>query len=442
MQEKLDRQARQLEDLARKQRALVAAVAALSETQKAALGSTGLAVRKITALAADRGAPVRVAFLVHNFEAWGALRSVFRAMQVDPRFAPVVFSLPRLFPGARRYEGENLTSARLSDDGVPHIRLNDPVPIKDLDRIKSFEPEAIFRQSHWQIDIPSAFKTRNLTFAKQYYVAYAIGPISAEAGGGRIARTPKDLCERQFLASEVTRDVMLEQDRLNGLRLVVTGHPKVGEVLAATPAWPIASGNETRVIWSAHHSIGTHWSNYGVFPKVYDEMLALAKRRPDIDILFSPHPGLLTRIEAMEGEARQRVDSFFAEWNSLPNTGNLYDGRYQGPFQACDLLIIDGMSFLIEFQLVGKPIIHLSRPDRAPLNALGELVIKGAHELPAAQIDGIEAMIDGLLDGSIPLKTDQQQAVRDELLPTRDPAATILETIYDDLRPEAGQKAP
>lgn len=419
-----------------RQQALLEAAGEIYDTQKATLGSTGMAVRQLTALG-DRSGPVRVAFLVHNYEAWGALRSVFRAMEADARFAPLVFTVPRLFPGSTRYEGEADNSARLEAEGVPHIRLNDPVAIKDLNRIKSFAPEAIFRQSHWQKDLPSAFKTRNLTFARQYYVPYAIGPLSS-SGGGSVSHTPKDIVQRQFVSSELVKSIMAASDRLHGARIEVTGHPKVRDILDTPPHWPIDSGNRRRVLWSAHHSINTGWNNFGTLHLIHAQMLDLARRRSDIDILFSPHPALLTRLRALKEAGRDWAERFLEDWDALPNTGIIWDGSYAGTMHASDLLIVDGLSLLIEYQLLLKPVIRLSRPDNAPFNAFGALVAEGTHELPAAGIDGIEALIDGLLDGSVPHREREQRAVRAELTPFADPAREIAETIFADLRPERG----
>ena len=217
----------------------------------------------------------------------------------------------------------------------------------------------------------------------------------------------------------------------------IKGHPKVREIRTAEPHWPIASTNTTRIIWSAHHAIDGRWNGFGTFPEVCDEMLALARRRPDLDILFSPHPALITRIDGMTPARRARFDAFFRAWDALPNTGQLRSGQYLGPFAASDLLVVDGLSFLMEYQLLKKPVIYLSRPGSSPWNAMGEMVVAGTHELPSARISGIEALIDGLSNGSVPRKDAAQQALIDELTPRDDPARFIVDTIHDDLRAEA-----
>lgn len=405
------------------------------EFAQAAAGNSAVAARLATTVVRD-GQPIRVGFLVHNYEAWGALRRIHALMVADDRFDPVVFTIPRRFPGADTFRDEDGNSAGLTAEGVAHVRLNDPEPSVDVSRIKSFDLEVIFRQSHWQKDVPGVFRTDLLSFAKQYYVPYAITSLITE-GGGIVEHTRKDVLARQFVAGAVARSIVASHDRLGGARITLSGHPKVREIRTAEPHWPIASTNTTRIIWSAHHAIDGRWNGFGTFPEVCDEMLALARRRPDLDILFSPHPALITRIDGMTPARRARFDAFFRAWDALPNTGQLRSGQYLGPFAASDLLVVDGLSFLMEYQLLKKPVIYLSRPGSSPWNAMGEMVVAGTHELPSARISGIEALIDGLRDGSVPRKDAAQQTLIDELTPRDDPARFIVDTIHDDLRAEA-----
>ena len=43
--------------------------------------------------------PIKVAFLGLYFEGWDALDEIYRLMLKDPRFEPVVISLPRKLTG-------------------------------------------------------------------------------------------------------------------------------------------------------------------------------------------------------------------------------------------------------------------------------------------------------------------------------------------------------
>ena len=47
----------------------------------------------------NSGRPIRVVFLSFYFEAWDALADIYRQMLTDPRFEPIVISIPRRLPG-------------------------------------------------------------------------------------------------------------------------------------------------------------------------------------------------------------------------------------------------------------------------------------------------------------------------------------------------------
>ncbi|MZR15400.1 hypothetical protein GQE99_20500 [Maritimibacter sp. DP07] len=426
-----------LDQLHQRNEALENKIDALLRNGTATLGAASLGAKYAKNVVNNEGR-IRVAFLIHNFEAWWSLRSVYFRMLTDDSFDPIVFSLPRKFPGSVDFIDEDKVHERLAAEGVHSIRLNDSDPFRDLDRLRSFEFDAIFRQSQWAPDIPPAFDSLNLSFAHQYYVPYEVTTIS-DHGLDFVSTYHHQLCARVFVASELSKSIAESKDIYRGARMTVSGHPKVPEIIRASPSWPIDTGNATRVIWSAHHAIDTGWNNYGVFPLVFEELLKLATRRTDIDVLFSPHPALLTRIQEMTGSERADYDAFFENWEALPNTAVLEDGRYLGPFQASDLLIIDGLSFLTEYQLNEKPVIHLSRPDRSEPNRFGELVFAGTHELPVARVCDLENMIDGILSGEIEQKLDAQRRLKALLTEKSDPAGEIINALKADLRPASSK---
>ena len=411
---------------------LTDALARLDGQNRAALGAASLAARQARQGGSGPG-PLRIAFLVHNVETWLSLRPVYSRMQDDARFEPVVFSIPRRFPGAEEFRDEDLTSAALSGAGVAHVRLNDTDPYRDLDRLRAHGIDAIFRQSHWSKDVPAAFDSLNLSFARQYYVPYEIATISMH-GVDYLRTYHHDLCDRAFVACDLLKEMMEIRDPHRRANITVSGHPKVPEILGAAPDWPIHSGNTKRLLWSAHHAVGTGWNNFGVFPDIFGDMLALAKRRPDLDILFSPHPALMSVLQGADPPLAREIEAFFEDWAALPNTGHLQDGPYTGAFKASDLLIVDGLSFLIEYQLNEKPVINLVRPDRSELNPIGDMVMAGAHPLPVADIGGLERLIDRIHAGDVAPKQAAQASLKALFTAQPDPAGTILDAVWQDCR--------
>lgn len=374
---------------------------------------------------------IKIGFLVHNIEAWRGLEPVYRAMANDDNFHPIVFSLNRRYAG-NIFRDEDKISFILDQRGIPHVRLNDSDSFRDLALLKFHNLNALFRQSHWIPDLPPAFQPHYLSFTNLYYLSYEIGVMPKQ---GLIFRYSdyERFCSKVFLASKEIKEEMDGLHNSTNVRAVVTGHPKVLEILTAAPSWPLRTKNQKRIIWSSHHSIGKGWSDFGVFDKVFEDFLQLAKKRKDWDILFSPHPALVHRLENLQDEnLKQRFEIFLKEWNLLENTAIIDMGEYLGPFQASDLLVVDGLSFLIEYQLLGKPIIQLTREDSSDYTNFGERVTQGVHKLPYQRISDLEKMIVYLLNNLDPL-AEVQQKLKEELTRNLDPVQAILDEIKKDL---------
>lgn len=373
----------------------------------------------------------KVGFLVHNIEAWTGLEPVFKVMAADESLEPVVFSVNRKYFGDK-YRDEDKISEILTHRGIAHIRLNDRDSFKDLSLIKLQNLDALFRQSHWLPDLPPAFQPRYLSFTNLYYLSYEVGVMPLQGFDYRYSEYEK-LCAKVFLASREIKEEMDKLPNAAGVKSVVTGHPKVTRLLSSKPSWPIKTQNKVRIIWSAHHSIGCGWNDYGVFDKVFEDFLNLAKKRKDWDFLFSPHPALLHRIENLKDlELKKRIELFACEWKRLDNTSTIEMGEYFGPFQGSSILIIDGVSLMIEYQLLGKPVIQLVRSDSSDYTEFGKRVCRGVHQLPYSKVNELEKKISGLLKTQDPLLSEQLR-LREELTREGEPARRIVEEIKKDL---------
>ena len=77
--------------------------------------------------------------------------------------------------------------------------------------------------------------------------------------------------------------------------------------------------------------------------------------------------------------SESEINSFFIEWNGLPNTRMDYSWDYEGVFCESDLLLCDGISFLAEYQITGKPVIFVERKNHIDFNIFGEFIIQGVY---------------------------------------------------------------
>lgn len=318
------------------------------------------------------------AFIIHNVEAWDSIGGVIKTFSNDPRFIPLVFSINRRFPGEERFIDEDKVHAFLTSENIEHIRLNNDNSYMDLDVIKTLNPDFIFRQSQWDNDYPPGFSTENLRFSKLYYIPYEIMNFLEGVDKNINNSYYHQSCELVFSANAFSK----EQDEKQSLikNHAVTGHPKVEAFMGSKASWPLGNSKNFKVIWGAHHSIFDGWSNFGMFLNSYKTMLDFATEHQEIDIVFSPHPGLVTIMKNIsDEEIKNNYTDFITAWNALKNTSYSVFSTYSSMFKAADLLLIDGISWLLEFQLEKKPIIFLERDNHLPFDTNGKLIAEGLN---------------------------------------------------------------
>ncbi|AUX73080.1 hypothetical protein [Erwinia pyrifoliae] len=375
-------------------------------------------------------------FLVHNVSAWDSLSPVYDAMLNDPSFNPIVASINKKFPGEMSFAGEDAVDNYLSEEKIKHIRLKSENSHEDLDIIKTIKPEVIFRQSQWDADVPPAFSSQELNFAHLAYVPYEIMNFLGNVDPNVENSVFHKHCSMLFVANKYAYDSLKENSGISEERIFITGHPKVEKLLSSEGIWPIswADGRKNyRVLWGAHHSIENNWSNFGTFLEIYPQMLEWAKENSQIDIVFSPHPALLTTLKNEKYDhIRHDIDLFFKEWNELPNT-MLFENNTYGPlFKASDALIIDGISWLLEYQILEKPVVFLERNDHLPFLTSGEIIAESVCRV--SDFNGVKEAISILMATSEDCYKQQRQITLNELLHIKKASENILKVIKDTLR--------
>ena len=371
-------------------------------------------------------------FLVHNIESWDSISSIYKLMLFYKQFHVIVASINRRYPGSQIFKDEDYVHSILAQLGIPHLRLNNN-SFEDLDIIKSLAPNIIFRQSQWDYDIHPAFSTDNLRFAKLCLVPYEIMNF-VKLGYNHLSSHYHSSCWKLFVANEQTKIEQEQHGKLNGLNVFVTGHPKVKALKNAEPKWPIVSNSNDkkfRILWASHHSIDKNWSNFSVFLDIYNDMLNWAKEDNSIEFVFSPHPALVTVLEAITDETlKHSLQGFFIEWNKLSNTYFYREGPYGPLFQASNILIMDGISWLLEYQLMKKPLIFIERKDHSAFTVNGELIATGTNRV--STFEQAKALAYRFKNGESDPNRNNQDIVVEQLLSIDNAAENILDSILQN----------
>jgi len=334
----------------------------------------------------------RVLFLVHLIAAWDSCQELYELMVAADDFEPIVASIPRHFRGHGPPTFEAEVHRALEGRGVPHLRLAFSAPGDALRLIKAIQPDIIFRQSQWDADIADELGAHRINFARTCLVPYeAMNIIQCVPTKDTSDPTVDSAFHRGawavFCANDMTAALASADGARHGAQFYVTGHPKADMLRSVVPRWPVrGDGGRHRIAWSAHHSLATGWNDFGTFPSLAEPMLAWATEAQDTEFVFLAHPALESFTASPKSPlSRADYHAWLDRWSALPNAAVGDHGDYSAALAAADLLITDGVSSLVEFQLFERPLIFVDRPGHRPFNEIGEIVCRGVHSVTCAE---------------------------------------------------------
>lgn len=370
-----------------------------------------------------------VVFLVHHLHAWYAIADLYQVMKDSSTFLPIVVSIPHKY-GVLQFHGEDEVHEFLTREGVPHIRFNFDGQYEGLRLLKNISPEIVIRQAPWEHNISPAYSIHNLRFTRLLYTDYGMEVFDG-LYGWKHYRTPLHYRAWMILCdNEVQKEYYLSQNpELKSL--CVTGYPKFDALcrrMEEGSFWPVKNSRKGkfRVIYSPHHTVTRIGPSFATFHEVYKDILHLATVMKDVEFVFRPHPELLEHPAPEEcPNLKEMLAQFMNEWDKLPNTGMSVDGDYALLFAASDCMVTDGISFLAEYPLTGKPCIFLENQEHWPFNMVGEKCMSSTYRLTDVK------KLGGLIEK---LAQEKKEGRKDKLFKQR-------EKVIRFLRPYPGQAA-
>ncbi|MDF2563241.1 MAG: hypothetical protein K0R99_4687 [Microbacterium sp.] len=333
----------------------------------------------------------RVVFLIHNRDAWDAIGELIDILRDEPDFEPIVVSIPHQYGGDAAPRGEGRVHRFLSDRTVPHVRVRNDDIASAAELLLALDPDVVFRQSQWDADVDAAFSPASLAWTRLAIVPYeTMNPTHNVPWDYPPVNSAVDQHFHRaawlvFCANDEALQIA-RADSLTGARQFrVVGHPKADALRRTMPRWPGHDDTTTRprrVLWSAHHSILNGWNDFGMLPRVKDDMLRWAREEPRTEFVFTHHPYLRGSIRRSDSPLTDlEFKEWLAEWQLLPNT--YYErGPYAPLLAATDLLVTDGPSMITESQVLTIPTVFLEREDHVEFNSLGDVIVAGVHRVP------------------------------------------------------------
>lgn len=403
--------------------------------------------------------PIRVVFLGLYFEAWDALDEIYQIMLKDPRFEPIVISLPRKLTGQLRYAEEDKAHALFESRGIENMRFDfggdSSSNQEGLAKLKELAPDYVFVNYPWQRNYQPALRFDKLIpFTRLAYVPYfslvMVDEPDDEPGGGQsdapvathlFKQRLHQVASLVFTQDRLIVDAYSKTERGNSY-VHFFGSPKIDalakEAREGKANWPI-NGAGFRLVWAPHHSYSPHWLNFGVFSKIYQDMLAFAKANPDIQIVLRPHPFLFSTLTDRKVLTETELSEFRAAWDALPNTYVDQDGSYAELFLATDVLVTDGISFLGEYPIVtNKPTIFFENEGHWKFTTTGELA--AAASVKVKNFAELEQAILSARENGLPSREIEIKKLIEASSPNLgESARLIVEQVWKDF---AGPNGP
>lgn len=407
--------------------------------------------------------PIRVIFLVFYCEAWDSLDETYRRMLADDRFEPLVITIPRKLTGYDDFTDEPLVSAFFTERGIAHERFSFVDSGIGLARLRELDPDYLFLNYPWQRNYQPGYQIEELIrFTRVCYVPYFSSSLVQEPAHEGIAphqytQPTHQLAHLIFLQDAEVKSAFDEADY--GNHAYRTGSPKIDALIASaettTPHWPLNHvldpGNRPlHLLWAPHHSYGQNWLNFGVFTDMCHDMLDFARRNPHIDVVLRPHPFLFGTLTDRDLMTSEELAAWQHAWDALPNTA--VDGGTPFPevFLATDVLLTDGISFLVEYPLVtGRPAIFWEKPQHWAFTATGALAAEASVRVKnMAEFEALMATVTAAVPAPVPTRgptsgaatgsATGSAAVQVDALPDRSaPIAALLHYVS----PHPGQAA-
>lgn len=276
---------------------------------------------------------------------------------------------------------------------------------------KTGKPDICFYTTPYIEALPYAVNLMNLPLTTlSVYVGYAYMIDRIEEV--QFNMPIHNMLWRHYIHAPAYLDMARQYSDIQGENMVFSGYPKMDcmyENRGEEADWKIsadAQGKVIKIIYAPHHSIREATPQFGSFDLNYRQMYELARDNAATTAwIMKPHPVLRKTVESEGLMPVEDYETYLKQWDALPNARVVEDGEYLRWFGSSDCIILDSISFLMEYLFTGRPIFFLDR-GTAAFNQLGQMMRDVIYQVDAGDISQLKAELAEMLS------TDPMQAKR------------------------------
>jgi len=357
-----------------------------------------------------RKAKIKIAFLTYSSSIWPCDR-LFHLFEQDEKFEPVIVV-------AGLVSGTPVTTREMYETTLGYFTKRGFYTIGIYDDggnysswIDAEDPDVIFFLTPYlDVILPADFNIQHVHLNKlNVYIPY--GFMLARGENNYNLLTPQ-LCWKYFCDTELYRQLIGEHSVSGNNNVVYCGYTKMdifyegdqpdGEKIWKIPEYIANKHEVVKIIYAPHHSLrgpgDRAEGKFSTFDENYRTIFEYAKSHPDTTSwIIRPHPHLKKEtVNTGLFRNEDEYEDYLDKWDQLPNAKAVRDGPYFDIFKTSDGMIVDSVSFLAEYQYVGKPLLLLTCPSQE-FNEFGLKLKEILYSASGSDIREISNFIDEIL---------------------------------------------
>lgn len=376
--------------------------------------------------------PLNVVFMVLYSAVW-KYDSVYKLMEKDPRFKPLILVCPVADYG-KEHMVENFrpTVEMFKKKGYNVMSAYDETTDAFVN-IEDLKPDLLMYAFQWSSHVDPRYNVYTLQKYLKCYVNYSFKNNPFEWS---IASREQGIMWMYFSECEDNKKLAQSFNQREFQNIHVVGYPiydEVQETEAVGKDWKIKDNSLKRIIWAPHHSIeGSDKAiKLSTFLLFADDMLEFKNTYKDkVQFAFKPHPQLKPALYKHKDWGKERTDAYYKEWEEGENS-SFVAGEYIDLFKSSDGMIHDSHSFTVEYLYVDKPVMFMTNYDReSQCNAVGKRAF-AAHYHGTSREDIQSFIEDVVICGKDTMSEKRHQFYQEILVPPN--GKSVAENIINEI---------
>ena len=257
------------------------------------------------------------------------------------------------------------------------------IPFEEM----SPKPDIVYYCHPWYI-----YKTQGPVMASKYALTYYSSySVPSSMGYQEYYLRFHQYIGTQYVINDLVKNHYSKNMANKGANLKTAGHPILDYFYLNRER---KYENKNSIIYAPHFSINDNsLLKWGTFLTFGEYILDFAKKHPEYNWIFKPHPCLKSFIKNQNIWDDEKINKYWQEWK---NIGTVYEsGDYLDMFMESKMMITDCGSFKTEYFMTQKPQIYLKSPNGYAFNESVNRINETSYK--AETIEDLEEIFNQVL---------------------------------------------